>query len=257
MGEPYRTGSFATALLDPEAVAPDTIRHPFSGAAATRLAVYRNNVTVGLTEALRAIFPATADLVGSTTFATLARDFIRKSPPASPVLAEYGHDFPDFLQHSPLSQTLFFLADVARVERAVLTAFHAADCQTLAAETLTAIPPEKLGALRLAAHPAAALISLSSSAATIVKRFRSGTGLDGFDPSPRQTVLVTRPAFDVELDILEGGAIPFVTALLNRCPLAEALDAALEFDPDFAPSAGFSVMLSSGAFAAIAQEMHS
>ncbi|WP_181409804.1 HvfC/BufC N-terminal domain-containing protein [Martelella alba] len=257
MDRPQDTGSFAAALLDPTATAPDSLKHPFGGAAASRLAVYRNNVTVVLAGALSDIFPATADLLGARTFSAIARDFIRANPPVSPVLADYGHDFPAFLQHLPLSSSLFFLADVARVEREMLTAFHAADRQALAAATLTALAPEALGSLRLATHPATALLSLSSSAATIVQRFRQGIPLDGFDPSPPETVLVTRPALDVALDVLATGAAPFIATLLQGESIAEALAAALDVDADFEPATGFSLLLSSGAFAAIKQETQS
>ena len=67
------------------------------GADATRFAVYRNNVDVGLTKALAQRFPVAERLVGDEFFAGMARAYVPVQAAASPLMIEYGDDFPDFI----------------------------------------------------------------------------------------------------------------------------------------------------------------
>ena len=66
-----RTPGFAAALLDPDRRVPDGISGPDGKRANKRFSVYRNNVTVGLIDALGEIFPAVKRLVGSDFFRDL------------------------------------------------------------------------------------------------------------------------------------------------------------------------------------------
>jgi len=51
-----------------------------------------------------------------------------------------------------------FIAELARVERAVLDVFHAADAPALSLEALRAVPSEEWPALRLRTHPAVEIV---------------------------------------------------------------------------------------------------
>lgn len=96
-----RLEEFASALLDPERAVPEGLVGPDSEPSARRFAVYRNNVFVGLTDALRAGFPCVVKLVGDEYFAAMARVFAAAMPPGSPVLLHYGAEFPDFIASFP------------------------------------------------------------------------------------------------------------------------------------------------------------
>ena len=77
---------FTEALLQPDAPVPQNVVDPKGRIAPKRFAVYRNNVTVSLVEALKATFPAVVALVGEAFFAEMARQFVRKTPPQSPLM---------------------------------------------------------------------------------------------------------------------------------------------------------------------------
>src|SRR3546814_13139018 len=96
-----RLDEFALALLDPERAVPKGLVGPDGEPSARRFAVYRNNVFVGLTDALRAGFPCIVRLVGDDFFAAMARVFAAATPPSSPVLLHYGAEFPDFIASFP------------------------------------------------------------------------------------------------------------------------------------------------------------
>src|SRR5215471_6376733 len=89
----YATG-FATALLDPNQPTPALVTAMHGKTAMRRYNVYRNNVTVSLIDALAAIYPAVQRITGVDFFRAMARFHVRAAPPSSPLLLEYGHDFP-------------------------------------------------------------------------------------------------------------------------------------------------------------------
>ena len=133
---------------------PTVVTGPNEKMAVKRYNVYRNNVTVSLINALAAIFPATQRITGVEFFRAMARFHIRATPPTSPLLFEYGRDFPGFIERYEYAQSMPWLADTARLERAWLDAYHAADAETLTSEALAAIPSDGLADAIFVPHPA-------------------------------------------------------------------------------------------------------
>lgn len=124
-----------------------------------RIQIYRNHYRITLAEALAATFPAVQRLVGDACFGSLARRFVRLSPPAGPCLFEYGAGFPYFLSKQPELQGLACAADLARLEWAMNEALHAPDLPALSAERSSRLGPERLLALGFAFHPAWRLVA--------------------------------------------------------------------------------------------------
>src|SRR5579872_1467679 len=92
-----RQRGFAAALLDAALPAPAGLVGPDGEPSAKRFAVYRNNVVVGLIEALKDAYPAVRRIVGEDFFRAMARAYAVREPPASPILLVYGAGFPDFI----------------------------------------------------------------------------------------------------------------------------------------------------------------
>ncbi|HSK38185.1 MAG TPA: DNA-binding domain-containing protein, partial [Arenibaculum sp.] len=150
--------AFAAALTDPSRPVPPGITTARGGPAAPRFAVYRNNVAVGLAAALAARFPVVARLVGEDFFRAMARAYVERHKPASPLLFEYGDEFPGFVAAFGPASVLPYLPDVARLEAAWSRAYHAADARPLDLGDLAAMAPDDLSAVRLAPHPSAAVV---------------------------------------------------------------------------------------------------
>ena len=80
---------FVQSLLEPDRALPAGLMAHTSQQPEKRFAVYRNNVVVGLANALRAKFPATERIVGEEFFGAMARIFVMAHPPRSKILRQW------------------------------------------------------------------------------------------------------------------------------------------------------------------------
>jgi hypothetical protein len=88
--------AFAAALGEPSAPPPAMTHGRLGAPDASRFAVYRNNVAVGLIDALEARYPVSRRIAGDDLFRAMARAFVRAHRPRSPVMIAYGGEFPEF-----------------------------------------------------------------------------------------------------------------------------------------------------------------
>lgn len=241
------TAEFSTGLLKPHLPVPALVK----GRIERRYAVYRNNVTVGLIRALEANFPVVRKLLGEDYFAGFARDFAQKNPPQSPLMFQYGMGFPEALENDEDLASYPYLRDVARLEILWRESYHAADAACLGSGVLAAIDPELLFASRFVAHPATRLLTSSFAIHSIFTVNKQDAGKKVFDPQQAQSVLLTRPIFDVEVFVLTTSQFAFFSSLMEGDTLGDALDRVAEDDPDFDLAATLALMLQSGAFQSI------
>ncbi len=236
---------FARAILDPKTPPPAGLTNPDGAPAAKRFDVYRNNVAVSLTEALETAFPVIRKLIGDENFKAVSGVYLRRHPPASPLMMFYGQDMPAFLEgFEPLAH-LGYLPDIARLELAIRQSYHAADAPPLAPETLQALPPGRLMAARVGLAPAVRLVR-SRWPVHAIWRYNSEPGA----PKPEaggQNVLVTRPDYDPQLTALAPGGGSFVAALMQSKRFSEAVDLAISQVPEFDLTALLGTLLAGAA----------
>jgi hypothetical protein len=249
--QPDYAASFAPALTDPTWATPAIVAGPRGKAAIRRFNVYRNNVTVSLIEALAAIYPAVQRLTGAEFFRAMARFHIRETPPTSPLLFEYGRDFPAFIERYQHVEAMPWLADVARIERAWLDAYHAADAKPLGPDGLARLPPDRLAEVTFTPHPATRIVHSPYAAATIFAANRNNEFVGTIDAGVPEDTLITRPAFDVVVRHLPPAGAEFLGALICGRPLGEAAAVALEAVPGFDIGAAIAAMIEAGTFTAL------
>ncbi|MFN3972431.1 MAG: DUF2063 domain-containing protein [Gemmobacter sp.] len=217
--------AFAAALLDPARTVPDGLTDPKGRPAGRRFAVYRNNVIVSLTEALETGFPVVRALVGAEFFRAMAGEFLRMHPPKGPVLSDYGDDLPAFLAWFPPVAKLSYLPDMARLELAMRTSYHAADARPISVADVAALAPARLAGARLRFAPPVRLVR----SAWPIHGIWTANTLNGPPPAAgAEDVLILRSAFDPVPRLLPPGGGDFVAALLAGRTLAEAALAAGE-----------------------------
>ena len=236
--------AFAAACLDGGVPVPAGLVGPGGRAAGRRFDVYRNNVVVGLMEALRVAFPAVAGLVGAERFGRIARGFVARHPPTSPLMMHYGGALPGALAGCPAVTGMPWLPDVARLELLLRESYHAADAGVADAALLGAVPAERLAGVRLIPAPATRAMA---SPWPVLSLWRAGTrGGDLPDMAPEE-VLIAQPGFDpVPQRLPAGGAA--VVAALARQPLGPAADAS---GPDIDLTGLLRTLIASGALSTI------
>ncbi len=240
---------FAQALLDPDAALPGGLTAHTRRAPHRRFAVYRNNVVVGLVNALRARFPATERIVGEEFFFAMARLFVPAHPPRSKILREYGDDFPAFIAAFAPAAPLAYLPDVARLEAARTRAYHAADAVPLDPAAFATLAPDRLAALRLRLHPSMQLVRSRYPIVTIWAMNSGECALGPVNEGIAEDALVVRPHFDVFVHAVPPGGAVFIRALGDGAALGAAAEATLAQAADFDLTANFALLLQSGLIA--------
>jgi len=100
--------------------------------ATQRMQIYRHIVENTLLEALQTSYPAILLLVGEPFFALAADRYLRRYPPKTGNLQDYGAQFPALLSEMEEADSIAYLPDVARLEWARQLSFLAADEQPIA-----------------------------------------------------------------------------------------------------------------------------
>lgn len=187
--------------------------------AAARLAIHVNHYRVSLVEALATTFETVCRRLGRDDFGRLARGYVTGRPPASPVLAEYGDDFPDHVAGTLPHHGQADLADLARLDRAISLCFHAADYPPLTLERLAAIAPADLDGLRLALHPAVRLVGSGHPIGALWQSARTGAAVTESGPT---ILLVRRQGDDVGFEALRPDIAALLASLAAGTPLGLA-----------------------------------
>jgi hypothetical protein len=250
-----RQRDFAAALLDPDLPPPEGLIGPDGEPSAQRFTVYRNNVVVGLIDALADAFPAVRRIVGEEFFRTMARIHAVREPPASPILLDYGANFPEFIAKFPPAAELPYLADVARIERAWRDAYYAAEAEPIGPAAFAGLDFDELPDLRLRLHPSLRLVRSQHPALTI------------WDMNVREDVhwplnlraggedaLIVRPAAEVEARSLPEGGFEFVEALFRGETVLASSNDAIGACSGFDIAANLSGLLEAGAIVGFARD---
>lgn len=150
------------------------------------------------------------------------------------------------------AQAMPWLPDVARIERAWLDAYHAADALPLSPARLSAVTPDRLADLVFVPHPAARCLRSQYAAVTIFAANRDDAPVARIDASTPEDALITRPEFDVTVRRLPPGGAVFADRLISGRPLGEAASSALEASSEFDIAANIAGLIEAGAFTSLA-----
>ena len=217
---------FTDALRNPEFGIPDTIGKTNGQPSTKRFNVYRNNVTVSLTETLSAGFPVVTQLVGEEFFSAMARVYIEHNIPTSPVMMHYGKTFPGFIASFEPAQSLPFLSDVAKIEFTWTQSYNALDAEPIGIEKLGEIDPEKLMNTKFEIHPSLYMIHSEFPALSIWNAHHQENTeelLSNLENNPEYGIML-RPQLKVETLMLLPQIFAFIKALQEGHNLGAATE---------------------------------
>ena len=198
--------------------------------AAERVGIYADAYFYRLLECLGEDFPATQAVLGTDNFAALVKGYLLEHPPTEPSILHAGLYLADFLNDHPLAERWPFIADLARLERAVLDVFHAADSLPLRIEALQTVPLEKWPALKLRTHPSVDIVHSEWRIADVLHTVEQGR--EWTDPKHEEaSVLVWRQNALVNyraLEPVERDALVIVAKGASFAAVCEAMAAGAE-----------------------------
>lgn len=199
------------------------------------LRAYRSNGRALAVRALEGAYPVVAQLLGEDNFAPLAHRLWLQHPPACGDVAQWGAQLPACIEALPeLAAEEPYLADVARLEWALHRAATAADAAADAASfaLLLERDPAQL-ALRLAAGTQL-LASRWPVASIVLAHLQGEPSLEQAGQRLREgvaeTALVWREGLWPRMRAVEAAEHAFIAALQEKRRLADALQAAPQFD---------------------------
>lgn len=248
--------AFAAALLAADGQCPPGLRTWNGSAPEARFAVYRNNVIVGLVDALADSFPVTQALVGEDFFRTMAREFVRRSPPRSPVLAYYGEEFPGHIAGFAPAAGLPYLADVARLEYLRVLAWHAADADVITPARLATVAADAdaLAASHVAMHPSVFVLRSTHAVVSLWAAHQTDSvakSLADIDPATTENALLCRDGLEVAIYRIDADTAALLEQLLAGSALGPAMDAVAQAALNFDPTAALALLLRASAISDI------
>jgi hypothetical protein len=222
------------SISEERGLAPGTLEALVYGderlSAFERVDIYANAYFYRLLECLGEDFPATLAVLGADNFAALVRGYLLEHRPTEPSIVYAGLYLADFLNGHPFAERWPFVAELARLERAVLDVFHAADAPALGVEALRAIPSEEWPAVKLRAHPAVEIVHSEWRIADLLDTVEHGR--EWTDPEHEEaSVLVGRQNALVHyrsLEPVERDALVVVSKGASFASVCEAVAAGAE-----------------------------
>ncbi|MBM3564199.1 MAG: DUF2063 domain-containing protein [Alphaproteobacteria bacterium] len=247
----FDQGAFVRALLDPELPTPNGLEARRGLQPERRFAVYRNNVCVGLVDALAERFPVCRQLVGDEFFRAMARCYVRDLLPRTPMLFDYGNDFADFVSSFEPAREVPYLADVAQLEYAVGQSYHAENAAPLSMDALRALPFDRLAGATAELHPSTHVVASQYPIVSIWRRHMSDDDAAQLELDHGEEALVVRPHLTINVTALPVGGSAFVRALERGEAFGQAVDAASGLTPEFDLTACLQALFLAEAFLAV------
>jgi hypothetical protein len=137
--------------------------------AEARVDIYANMYFYRIRDALKEDFPATLAVLGDDNFHNLVTGYLLEYPPTEPSISECGRYLAEYLRDHPLREGAPFVADLAKLERAIVEVFVGLDSDAVDPESLRATPPEDWPAMKLRIHPAAQILALEWRVSEILR----------------------------------------------------------------------------------------
>ncbi len=181
-----------------------------------RLSIYAEAYFGRIHESLGSDFPALARALGEERFMRVCADYLKEHPSRFADIGQVGRALPAFLAKRERP----WIAELARLEAAVIESFYSAESEPLDPARLEEIAPRDWPRARITLDPSARLLELSFP---VDRVWASSTGKPRAPRPARTQVLVHRHASgNVGVERLEGAQFAALSALARGSRLAYA-----------------------------------
>lgn len=218
-----------------------------------RFDIYRNAFAHNYRNALAAVYSAVCSLVGEQFFAQLSDRFVHAMPSTSGDLHAFGERLAEFIEGEPALASLPYLSDVARLEWALHTAFHAADDAALGVDALATVAPEALATSTLRMRASARLLATAYPVVRIWEINQTDAAADAtvdLDAGGECALVIRRDGI-TRTERLDAAEHAMLCALDAGLQLGAALESILARHPTFDPDAFLARHVPGGTFSAI------
>lgn len=200
-----------------------------------------------LARALADAVPSLAAVLSDRKWAAVSGGFIAQHPPRRAALHCWGDEVPAFLAAQNAKADVVGLA---KLDRAALTAFFAAEAEPITVAALAAFAPSDIQQLRLTLHPslqrlqvpAAATSKWLKLAAIPQVEHRREDGADG------SRIVVVRPFAHVRALVVSAATDAMLCALLSGATLVEACEHAMSHNSKFDVQSALAALFADGVF---------
>lgn len=207
--------------------------------------VYRNNVMTAARDALLANYPTIERLTGTAWLQAVATEYARQSPPDTPVLLNYGEGFAAFLDTFEPA----YLGNVARLDRDWLQAHTAIDEPALDLAIFIDLDATQLASLHLRPKAASRWRWFDTQPAyTLWRCNREQIDVPDNLDWCAEGALLTRTGMNVTWQALDQGSCRFLDACATGQTLQQALEYALQTQPDLDTHSMLARLLSAAVF---------
>ena len=176
-----------------------------------RLRAYAHAYRVRLAGALETDYPKLRTLLGADAFEAMGQAYVRAHPPRHPSLRDLGLGLAAFLDATGADR---LHVDLARLERARVEAFDAADAVPLGRDDLAGLAPEAFPRLRLGLVPSACVIELATNADDVWDAIEQDAPVPPGQQASR-TVLVWRRELTVIHRTLDPDEAPAIRRMMH------------------------------------------
>ena len=174
-----------------------------------RVDIYANMYFYRILDALKEDFPATLAVLGDDNFHNLITGYLLEYPPTEPSISYCGRHLATYLRRHPLREDAPFVADLAKLERAIVEVFQGPDAPALESDSLRAVTPEEWPAIKLRIHPSAQILALDWRVSELLRAVEEQRPWKRADQSAVEVLVWRRDArvFYRDLERVEADAL--------------------------------------------------
>jgi len=168
-----------------------------------RIGIYANMYFYRLLDAIKEDFPATSKVIGDVKFHNLITGYLVAHPPSHSSITEASRHLVEFAGNSQLLDEFPFVADLIRLERALVDVFLGPGAEPLNFDDLRAIPSRGWSSLRIDTHPATRMLDCEWRVSEVLRAVEREQSFESpvREPTP---ILVWRKNCDVHYRALDG-----------------------------------------------------